>query len=546
MAVTGTYRKVGDAFILTSDLVGMGTRKLKLANYDSELDAKVHNQENVWREQIYKSGRLSQIRYRSDDRLTPGDALMKKLDQGFPGNEAKITATDLTGELRDFVQRQNEIYRTQQVTAEGATAQTEYEYSFVLPNGDSTKSDIDTLGEHIFFASATSEPVSRPQQTSMPKVDLGTIKDPTALCITANTQAEAQHAIDVASLFGFKDVWLDTLSPKVLTVAVKLAASRSIKLSLAVRPFDYRTTTDSASADRTILGDTPPESMKRRMADITWEGISSNGWKSPELLGPISPLSNGYIARQETVANLAKTPGLAGVHILNPTPRGYNGPRVDYMSFPQPLFLEKGNFGYAPDLRLAFIRERNVDPIDLVPPQLYSNSDLRQPFFLDDALRGSSSIYDGSDQPNPATATMMREFDTWLAKLNHRSLQSLLDAISTASPGTAITMEAIPVAMNAVNRVGGGLVDWKPGDTLPEFTELRRGDAAPDLSNYVQRIWVSDTVQVYAHAVLTYMARPDEKRPRMAGIVLDLTNLEPLDADKWLGQTLVRQADKGR
>jgi len=516
----------------------MGTRKMKLAAYDSELNAKVWSEEVVWRRQIYESGHLSQIRFRADDQLTPGDSLAKKLDQDGPAGSAKISASDLTPGLKDFIQHQNEIYRTQQVTADGADVRSNYQYSFVLPSGEITRATGDSLGGHDLYASArgNSEPRTPP---TLLKANLSAIKDPIFACISAETVAEALHAVELAKEFGFNEVWLDTLSGDALNQAIKAAASNGIKLSLAVRPFDYRGPSDFAWADRTLFGDSPPESLARQMADSKWVSVQRGGRQGIEQPGCISPVSAGYQTRQGAIIGLANAPGLTAVHILNPTPHGYNGPRVNYMSFPEPLFLEKGNFGYAEGLRLAFIRDHSIDPIDLCPPSIYTNSDLRQPFFLDDALRASSSIYDGTDQPDPAIAEMLAAYDAWLAKLNHSCLTSLLESIEKENPQLPLSIEALPMEMNAVNRSTSGFVDWKLGDPLPELREGPRQGQQTDFGKFVQHAWVTESNSDYARAVLNYLSRSVSQRPAFAGMVLDFTAFTMKQVDKWIAESFI-------
>jgi len=538
LSVTGTYRKVGPAYILTSDLVGMGARKMKLAAFDSELNAKVWNEESAWRQQIYKSGHLIQVRFRADDHLTPSDSLAKKLDQGPPGSRTKINSSDLSEGLKKFIERQNETYKNQQVTADGAEAQSDYEFSYVLPSGDSTRPDLHTLGQHELFSYSNTDPRPSQDAPSQAKLAVTAIKDPVYLCLSADTVAGARHAVALASRYGFKDLWLHTLSSDSLIAALKDAAAAEIKVSLAVCPFDYEGAADAASADRTLFGDTPPQSLERRKADSDWAQIQTRGWGEPEPLGSISPLSTGYQARQNMAISLAKTPGLAGVRVLNSTPHGYNGPRVNYTSIPRPIYLEKGNFGYAEDLRLAFMRLQNVDPIDLCPPNIYTNSDLRQPFFLDDLLRGGTSIYDGRDQPNPAIKGMMASFDSWLADLNHSCLRLLLESIAAANPQLPILVDAIPVATNAINRPTGGLVSWKSGDPLPEILETEYAPQ-PVLGKYVVRAWVSDSGVDYARAALRFIAQGAGNRQRFAGVVLDLSPMADSKVERWMKETFL-------
>ena len=538
LSVTGTYRKVGSAYILTSDLVGIGTRKMKLAAYDEELNAKLWNEESEWRHQIYLSGHLSQIGFRADDQLLPGDSLAKKMDHGSPGRGTKISASDLSEGLKQFIQRENDICQTQQVTAEGATVQSAHAFSFILPNGDETRSEFESLGQHDLFVPPTGNPPRQEEMPAQPKVDVNDIKEPLFLCIRADTVDAARHAVDLALRYGLKELWLDTVSADVLAAGVKAGSSSSLKVSLALRPFDYRGTEDSLSADRTLFGDSPPESLQRRMASAEWAQLLKKGIDINEVAGPISPLSAGCLMRRRVATEMALTPGLGGLHVLNSTPNGYNGPRVNYLSFPQPIYLEKGNFGYAEDLRLAFIREAKVDPIDLCPPNINTNADLRQPFFLDDLLRGGSSIYDGTDEPNPAMEHMMANFDTWLAKLHHSSLRTLLDDIAKANPNLPISVDAIPLQMNAVNRFGGGLVAWRSGDPLPELADARQG-FQPDIRKYVVRTRVSESGPDFVHMGLVYFSKNPSDGPQPAGFILDLTALTPSHVDKWMAETFL-------
>ena len=216
------------------------------------------------------------------------------------------------------------------------------------------------------------------------------------------------------------------------------------------------------------------------MADPTWNAINQKGWQTPEQSGSISILSKGYLNRVATLAKLSKMPGLAGVGILNPTPPGYNGLRTKLISI-SCLYLEKGDFGFAEDLRYAFLRQHNVDPIDLCPPNISTNSDLRQPFFLDDALRGGNTTYDGSEQPDSTMADMFETFDGWLGKENRRCLQLLLNEFAGARPNFRVSIETIPQAVNDVVQFKAEFVDWKLGDPLPEIAAAAPGSRQPEI-----------------------------------------------------------------
>ncbi|MDR3692733.1 MAG: hypothetical protein P4L46_25355 [Fimbriimonas sp.] len=536
LSVTGTYRKVGPCYILTSDLIGMGTRKMRMAEYDAQLNRKLWNQESLWKGQIYGSGHLNSVKFRGDDALTPTDSLLKKLDQLDRSSAAKVTASDLSEGLRQFVDRQNRMYRTQQVTAEGATVTSSFDYSFVLPNGDQTRPEFDSLGSIEAFHGANGNRQGTPELPNTPKLDAAKSDTPIYLVDTANTIEEAQAVVGLAANHGIKELWLDTLSPEALKVAIKIGEGASVHIALAVRPFNYRGPTDDRDADRTLFLDTPPESLKRRMAAPDWDTYQKDATRPPEELGPISPLSSSFRTRVQTVIEMAKSAGLTGVRIMGSTPHGYNGPRVKYLSFPSPLFMEEGNFGYAAELRVGFIRLSSVDPIDLCPRNVYTNSDLRQPFFLDDALRGSTSVYDGTDNPNPAMEGILDAYATWLAKLNRDGLKSLLGGITRSAPQLPILMDAITTGTNSNVRYGVGLIAWKPGEPLPEIPEGQRG-GIPDYAKYIAHMTVADDDKDPTRLILSYMAHRNAKGSVIPGVAIDLTQLKLPQAERWLNET---------
>lgn len=81
-AVCGTWRHVAsNTYVLTADRVGAGTRHLRLANWQAELDRQAMRVENEWMQKIAKSGGIkSSLRYMTDDPLKPSDEILTKPD----------------------------------------------------------------------------------------------------------------------------------------------------------------------------------------------------------------------------------------------------------------------------------------------------------------------------------------------------------------------------------------------------------------------------------------------------------------------------------
>jgi hypothetical protein len=90
--------------------------------------------------------------------------------------------------------------------------------------------------------------------------------------------------------------------------------------------------------------------------------------------------------------------------------------------------------GYTPEMRLAFLREEGVDPIDLGVRDLRSGGDLRQPFFLDDGLRGDSTVYDGTDNPAAGFPELLAKWDAYRAERSLAFAKALFEAVRKAAP----------------------------------------------------------------------------------------------------------------
>jgi hypothetical protein len=512
---------------------------MKLAIMDDALNAKARDQEVEWMRQIGASGHLSEVKFQPDDPDAPDTSLMQKIQRFDSGErEPTLSMADISGSLRDFIDRQNRIYRTQQVTFEGARANSEYLFSFVLPGGESTKPEVETLGTHPMFINAHPRQTSARQSPDVPKIGAKSISLPITLSVIANSVEEAATAIDMASRFGFREVWLDTLDPSVLTKAIELGAKLNMPVFLTVRPFEFRNSKDEPSADRTLIGDDPTQSLSRRISLFTPKDKLDN-LPPPTWPGPISPVSPGYRARIDVVSGLVKTPGLAGVRLIDVTPDGYNGARFRGRSGWKTLFNELRNYGYCEDLRLAFLRKEGIDPIDLAPREPGTNSDLRQPFFLDDHLRGSWAIYDGTDEPLPAIEPMIDTFDAWLAAQNRTALQAILDAIVRSNPRIPIAVEPIPHSTND-NHGASPPVDWSPGMPVPDEVDPA---TQRQTVNKQQGSWlmsVTSGSENWIRQTLAIIAAQGSRFSQFKGIIFDFPSLDVKQSEKWIADTFLR------
>jgi hypothetical protein len=71
------------------------------------------------------------------------------------------------------------------------------------------------------------------------------------------------------------------------------------------------------------------------------------------------------LMRMRPVIDLADVPGLAGIALSDTAAPGYGPFHEDYGNDWYTGLQDSGDFGYSPEMRLAFLRQEGYDPIDL-------------------------------------------------------------------------------------------------------------------------------------------------------------------------------------
>ncbi len=235
LCVTGTYRKVGPAYILTSDITGMGVRKLKFAAWKQNVDNEVNRRENAWRAAVVQSGVLAKIGFDSKDRYAPDDQTSRDLEavddqlmQTFQYD--LVPASDLTQDMRSLLTK----YAAQDPSrymVNKVGLHSNIEFSFVLPGGQALRPERSTLGERVMFKLAVT---ARPQKPVTADSFVFNPQGKQALIVKAETASEAELAVKQARLHGFLAIWLDTHQ----SAAIKAAENHGVKVSLVIRPWE--------------------------------------------------------------------------------------------------------------------------------------------------------------------------------------------------------------------------------------------------------------------------------------------------------------------
>ncbi len=533
LAVEGTYRRVGGAFLLVSDVTGLGTRKLRLTVWEQDLDLQLRQKEETWRRALAASGGLTNVGYDEGSGLAPSPEMLKAMAGRSPQDSNKWTSTtEFTPDIRSFLERVNLRYSSQKVDTSRARANWELRYRFVTADGENFQTENAGLGQSISFEGNRSGPAR--ESVAAPKRPLDSTNG-VGLALSARTPDEAIAAVAIAKRYGFGELWLDTIREETLRAAL----ATGFPVRLVVRPWASESGTPQVLLDRSILGDTAAQAAARidrsEATVAAAHGPIRTGWER-EPIGKdptdvIAPEAAILPSRWSTFQALAATPGLRGVAVLATQPQGYEGGAYDgRVGIERQELLDLAAMGYTDEARLAFARTRGVDPIDLADRGLMFSADLRPPFFLDDALRGSSTVYDGSQEPLPAMETLPKEWSTSRAAANEARIQELLRGL----PSTTLWIEVRHQGRLTTRNRTRTLQAWTAGAPLPTLPE--EGGGYRMNGQTIVQVPESDRdgSQMPFGAIVNLFSQP-----RKGALTLDLGSLPASDWERRLNRWLL-------
>jgi len=544
LMVTGTYRKVGDIYILTSDLAGMGSRKLALSIFENELRNSVYDKQDEWRRQIGKTGVAARVPFDKTDPLAPNDAVLKRLEQtDVTYSPGRSPSQEMTPALRGFLNRVNKRYSSQPVITDNVGVQSYLQFGFVLPNGQTLHPERVSLG----IAPSFNPPVF-PPRGSPPASKLGTMPaegTPFPLIVAVTTPSAAEKVISDASSFGFRQVWVKTRRKGAIEAAVKAAKPLGIIVRLVVEPWEVSDETPAADPDRTLFGETGAAAMARIANSAEWKRNRRFDQSDPiELKDLVTPSEPNLASRWNAFAALAQTPGVAGVVMVGTEPTGYEPAvsRSNYGTYTRTM-ASLAIFGYSLGQRTAFIRARNLDPIDIAWAGWMGMSDTRQPFFLDDAQRGGSSVYDGSDNPHAGMDEAMATWAEFRAKANEAAIINLVKSFGDVPILIEVrkgTQNFPPITNSSLAPLTAGA----PLPTLPPDTAYVK-DITPGSYSLMQipKTWPVDTddqrasMMGYMFANLSQIGK--QPNNRAIAIAFDATRIPSEKLGSILGHWLL-------
>ena len=380
--LTGTYRLVGPAFVLTDDVQGVGTRRQILAEFDADTAAR--------RSSALDRSATALAAYSSLD-LPPADPGL-----AFSAEERRQIEADKTYQSAGFVYHkfpfaaltaaQKQIVRASDgqdetgaplqpdLTAE-ATVNADPLLEWVVPSLDGPIAG--GAAQFLFPGPGLTPPAPPPAPATaaakpLPSwTDLMRAVPQRALSVHPRTAAQARADVAAVRTLGLNQVWVDAFSAGIsheaaLDAALAAVKGTGVRVYAVLDLLDWGPKAQPGLADLTILGETSAQAAAReqdRDAQIT----SDKGDPPPARPAPDVLVSLSTPAVRQTllslVTGLAARPGLAGVVWRATDPPGYT-------LIAGSVYDNRPALGYTLDARLAFLRQSHVDPVDLATSQI--------------------------------------------------------------------------------------------------------------------------------------------------------------------------------
>ena len=478
--ITGAYRRMDDrVFLLTNDIEGIGMRYARLAFWRLEADQK---KQEVLKKALATVRRQNPLRYLKYDAEARGalpadlrkkieDAWTKPKSDGFVAFQASDLPASIRSDMEPFRRSYEELVPPISLDDSRVGITLSLGVAFVLPDGSEAVGNTSySLKDSLHGMMTAGKKDASPQPTEMPAPSASNALTRGVVLATPTTAEEARKLVAAMKRSGLREVWMqiplkgaDKPDTTVLTAAIAAGKQAGIgayavvsllkgegvgtpelnilgqdgdtlaEETIAFSPRLYANRSDSAEA---------LSAMKRRMAQY-------RGWLTPD--------AEIAAVREKQIEALAVVPGLTGI-----TFRDTAGPGYTFEGESEGGIATNGNMGYTPAQRLAFLREKGCDPIDIVmAPDL--------PFFPRGDLQPQIQIVD--------TYTLfVSPWFQFREARNRERLGALYASLKKAHPALPLYIEDRAGSYFTMNPSWYG--SWDAADRLPRNPWGRRIDGA--------------------------------------------------------------------
>ena len=394
LAVAGTYRQVGPAFVLTDDLQGVGTRRRRLASWSHRANFENRKLQD-YASLSLRENRAAQARSLSGFgdplAITPGQMKSIRDDSllpGVPAREAEFRRADLTLGQQSQAQKIADAY--EDFRAGGGAGNSadppqepdptgrvlfspQYKVQLLIPT---VQEPVETdLRDDVSGLFSLSNAVPDPRSVEEEKIALAKLPPAPPLLPLLRSRARraivghptTPDAVDalIAAMqkIGLNELWLDVFSggksrlekdTDILTEALAKTQGKGIAVYADLSLLSWGYAPPKETWDLDILGEN-----NHLLVSYDGEGLPYPAVPPPVSVSPVSASVKKTLT--ELMRGLAARPGLAGF-LWEDTARGED-------------------LGYVLAMRLAFLRAFHADPVDIT--DTWYHDDLSLPTFDD-------------------------------------------------------------------------------------------------------------------------------------------------------------------
>ena len=409
--LTGTYRLVGPAFVLTDDLVGLGTRREILTQFERSAERARARALEQTQDPIVEAHPVSSLPPQPGAVSLTDTQMQQALKEQGPvlagtGPGIKLDMNQLTPDQQDAARRIADgldrerdalsklpAYQGHEETLPGPNLLGPIDLlvrptvDLLLPSYDGPiNMDILLSPSELFEPSAklqierqqrqNSTTSSTPPAPVRPPQSLANALRPfarRAVIVDASTAADINSIVGSMRKLGLNELWLEVFAPgapeksvgskldgsDLLTDALKATRATGIHVLPVMRLFEWGRSAPRPIRDLTILGEESPAAQERlRLAESGSMAAASNPPETVDV-SPFYPTVQSEL--EKAVSKVAMQPGIAGLIWRRTTTPGYEAAAESI------VFGRSEELGYAVAGRLAFLRSKHADPVDIDP-----------------------------------------------------------------------------------------------------------------------------------------------------------------------------------
>lgn len=451
-AVTGTWRQVGPAFVLTHDVEGIAQSRARILAWMEQ----GQRERDALRNRAFKNLRnqqpLQYLSFGANDPLALTPAMMTKVEEAWTKPEARwmgaiLPTSELPGAMQQLARNALEQYnkqgnqaQTRPLSQDRVRINVQTRLLCLLP-GNAGEADLN------FGQMNASQLLPAPDRDDAKYINtpvaLPTTTGGVTLLWDVTDKAELQSVFAAAKARGITHVWLnlpldEAIDKSVLTAALEAAKPHGIAVSPVVRLWEVPPQKGATAADRdtNTLGETSGAWAARRLAlPENYSGSNASMRDIGDYLRPDAP---GVVARiKRRLLALAQLPGVTSIVLTHTLPPGYTTPEGGEEWENDTTATE---MGFTPDARLAFLRQTGSDPVDLW--RGYSETDWTLPFFGESRPRYIQKA-DGIWGPDPNAKNPRAEWNKARYTRAANALAELYRAFHAEQPRTSLILHDI-------------------------------------------------------------------------------------------------------